>query len=119
MFSSLVVSSADEALRFFYALSEVVAATAAHTHAALTSFPEPLRLVSSSTKGESSGYGSVRGLLAFHSQDQRRSPDRSVLVTLAQRVSLDPSRCVRELFACHQLYLSASQLEPALGHVSV
>ena len=51
VFASLVFASADEALRLFYALAEVVAATAAHAHAALTSLPEPLRLVSSSAKG--------------------------------------------------------------------
>jgi hypothetical protein len=84
MFSSLVVSSADEALRFFYKLSEVVAATVAHAHAALTSLPERLHIVSSSAKGQSLGYDSIRGLLAFHSQGQRRSLGRFVLVTLAQ-----------------------------------
>jgi hypothetical protein len=83
MFSSLVVSGADEALRFFYALSEVVAATVAYIHAALTSLLEPLRLVSSSAKGQSFSYDSIRSLLALYSQDQRRSLDRSVLVTLA------------------------------------
>jgi hypothetical protein len=66
VFASLVFASTDEALRFFYALSEVVSATAEHAHAALTSLPEPLRLVSSSAKGQSFGNDSIRSLLALH-----------------------------------------------------
>jgi hypothetical protein len=46
VFTSFVFASADKALRLFCALAEVVTATAAHTHSALTSFPEPFRLIS-------------------------------------------------------------------------
>jgi hypothetical protein len=90
-----VLSQSARICRVTYAFAEVVSAAVAHAHAALTSFPESLRLVSPSAEGQSFGHDSVCGMFALHSQDQRRSLDRTVLVTLAQRVSLDPSRCVR------------------------
>ena len=105
VFASLMFATADEAFRLFYALAEVVAATAAHAHAALTSLPEPLRFMSSSAKGQSFRHNGVCCLLALHSQDQRRPLDRPVLVTFTQCFALDPSRCIRQLLACHQFYL--------------
>jgi hypothetical protein len=111
-------ASADKAPRLFYTLSEVVATAAAQTHATLTSFPEPLRLMSSSAKGQSFGHDGVCDLFALHGH-QCRSFDRPVLVTLTQRFFLDLSRRIRQLFTWHQFYLSPCLLEPAFGHVSV
>ena len=69
MFSSLVSLSTDKAFCLLYALAEVVATTAVHTHPAFSSFPEPLCLVAPATKGKSLRQDGVCCLLAFHSQD--------------------------------------------------
>jgi hypothetical protein len=45
VFTPLVLAGTDKALRLFYALAEVVAATAAHAHTALILFPDCLRFV--------------------------------------------------------------------------
>jgi hypothetical protein len=70
MFGAFVLASTNVALRPFCALSEVVAATALHTHLAFSSFPEPLCFVSSAAERQAFRQNGIRGVFGLHSQDE-------------------------------------------------